>query len=173
MQKIETVNSITHLFRQFSSVSSMCFSAASRDHSEMGWNGQGQAAVYIETGQTPEGRLLRLTEKGHFSLNGQAQAIPFFNVIKLILFPEHISFSHERYGIDRPVWLFDIVASDQVDFYSQTPHLCGQDNYALKIRLEADAIVAHWSITGPKKNERLIYHYALNNDMMTSQAKGV
>ena len=49
------------------------------------------------------------------------------------------------------------IAEGRLD--SRSPHLCGKDCYLLEVDFKPSGFDALWRITGPRKNERILYSY--------------
>lgn len=71
-----------------------------------------------------------------------------------------IGVSHDRFGPDRAVALVRLREVGPGECASEAPHLCGDDQYACKVRLHDDAIEIVWSIVGPRKRMTLTTIYS-------------
>lgn len=124
-----------------------------------GWNGQGQGAVSIE-GPSPDVILFR--ESGHWHPTGR-EALPplqFRNVYRWTLVDDQtVRLEHLRLGPEQPVFLVDLQAAAPHKWNTVEPHQCSADRYALQVLVHADGLEMHWSITGPKKDEHIVYVY--------------
>lgn len=124
--------------------------------SHTGWAGEGRADVRVE----PIGAdCLRLIESGRFQPAGSARPLAFSNVYRWQWAGDELRLSHERFGVEQPVFLLALVADGPDHMTSQTAHLCGADRYAAKLRLTEAGFTLDWRITGPVKDERLHYRY--------------
>ncbi len=137
----------------------MTFTAQSLHGSWMNWNGQATATVTVTLNASAQDNIIYLFEKGQFCPNATTNTIPFRNTFKLVCHPDHIAFYHERFGADNPVWLFDLVATDHDTLKNKTIHQCAQDQYSVLVSLNEKNIEMTWHIIGPKKNEKIHYHY--------------
>ena len=137
----------------------MTFTAQSLRGSRMNWNGQAKASVTVNTQTSTQGNIIYLFEKGQFCPDATTSAIPFSNTFKLVCRSDSIVFYHERFGADNPVWLFDLVATDHNTLKNKTIHQCAQDQYSVLVTLNEKNIEMMWQIHGPKKNEKIHYHY--------------
>lgn len=70
-----------------------------------------------------------------------------------------LSLSHERFGNDAPVWLFDLIANENGELVSVADHHCGADIYRARLVPAPRGLDLHWLIHGPRKSESLVYHY--------------
>jgi hypothetical protein len=57
------------------------------------------------------------------------------------------------------VFLLELVPDGRGGLMPFAQHLCGADVYQLFLRMDKNRIEASWIIDGPKKQERLGYHY--------------
>jgi hypothetical protein len=73
--------------------------------------------------------------------------------------PELIRLEHLRFGPDRPVLLFDLAPDSDEVWISVTPHVCDQDCYTAKLRLDKDTIFLEWTVSGSTKQETIRYEY--------------
>ncbi|MCI0510612.1 DUF6314 family protein [Chromohalobacter sp.] len=126
----------------------------------MSWSGKGVGTV------TPEAHSggVRFIEQGHFLPRGQSRDVAFRNVYRWDLHPERIALYHERRGTEAAVWLFDLIADSASTLSSHAPHLCGADTYRARLTLEPRGFRLDWHIVGPRKDERLLYHYQSSTD---------
>ncbi len=135
------------------------FLSAPEDGSKTDWAGRGEGSVRIEH----DGDIVRFYESGHFALQSAqpSQTIPFSNVYRWSFFADRVSLHHERRGADAAVWLFDLVTSDNDGdvLISDQAHVCVDDLYAARLTIDSDGFHLDWTITGPRKNERLHYRY--------------
>ncbi|MCT8467759.1 hypothetical protein KZO85_04115 [Chromohalobacter canadensis] len=149
------MTTIIRLARLLPSIHLLSFTSRSGSASGVAWSGQGSGTVAPETHTD----WVRFTEHGHFLPQGQSREVAFRNVYRWDLHPEHIALYHERRGPDAAVWLFDLVADSSTTLISKSPHLCGADTYQARLTLEAHGFRLEWHIAGPRKDERLVYHY--------------
>lgn len=140
------------------------FSSRSGSGSQCAWSGEGQGSVAVVT--CADASVL-FSETGHFRLDApEANAVPFRNVFRWTLGREHIALSHERRGADAAAWLFDLIAApagESADLISRDAHLCGDDRYRARLTFVDDGFDLEWTISGPKKDERLCYRYRGNS----------
>ncbi|MDV6320371.1 DUF6314 family protein [Chromohalobacter sp. HP20-39] len=154
------MTAIIRLTRLLPSIHRLSFTSRSGHTSDVAWSGQGAGTVTPET-HTDQ---VRFIEQGHFLPRGQSREVAFRNVYRWDLHPEHIALYHERRGPDAAVWLFDLVADSATTLISKSPHLCGADTYQARLTFEPHGFQLEWHIAGPRKDERLIYHYQQPND---------
>ena len=136
------------------------FASRSGSGSQCAWSGEGHGSVTVAIDADAS---VRFSESGHFRLDAPgAGAVPFRNVFRWTLGREHIALSHERRGADAAVWLFDLIAApagERADLVSHEAHLCADDRYRAGLTFVADGFDLEWTISGPKKDERLHYRY--------------
>jgi hypothetical protein len=128
------------------------FAAGNGPGSATNWRGHAEGTVETVTGsntidflenvvfQSDEGSTLRLRNRYRWRREMDC-----------------IHLSHLRHG--DPVHLATIVPFSDSAFAEEAPHLCGADCYRISLTLLPDGIDAIWRISGPKKNERILYHY--------------
>jgi hypothetical protein len=135
----------------------LSFEARSRSTPNTGWNGRGEGTVQVEQA---EALATIFYEKGSWTPE-IGRPVPFSNVFRWMLDPEgsFIRLEHLRFGVDHPVYLFDLVPADERTLVSSEPHVCREDLYAARMEFEQQVIRLSWTITGPKKNESIGYSY--------------
>jgi hypothetical protein len=132
------------------------FTAESGANSRMHWNGEGVGSVCADA----RTHGIWLVERGSFlQTSGSTRRVPFKASWHWELGNERLSLSHERYGAGAAVFLCDFVACDETRLVCDQPHLCGADSYHCTLALTGRGFDASWRITGPRKDERLEYHY--------------
>lgn len=72
---------------------------------------------------------------------------------------DRLSVEHVRYGIQRPVFLLDLVASTPHAWSSLSPHVCGEDQYDAGLSFRSGAVVVSWRASGPRKHYSLTFAY--------------
>lgn len=107
-----------------------------------------------------EDRVLIFHEKGSWS-SPDGRAFVFRNVFRWTLarVDEMLTLEHLRFGKENPVFLYHLVPTGPYVLESLHAHLCGQDTYFGRLRLEGEALRLTWRIIGPKKNEEVQYVY--------------
>jgi hypothetical protein len=99
-------------------VRSLRFVASSSSPS--GWNGVGIGTVAVESLDA----AITFTEAGAWNPTVGRQT-RFSNVFRWsLLGPQSIRLEHLRFGLDHPVFLFDIVPTEDHVWSSVSPHLC-------------------------------------------------
>ena len=143
------------IWDRLSSVTCLQFTATSE--SSTGWNGRGRGLIQVDH---PDEHVLLFSESGHWTPEGSGE-IAFRNVFRWTRDPEtpSIRLEHLRFGPDNPVFLFDLQPTTPSFWNTVTPHLCGNDTYDAVLHITSDALVMHWIIQGPAKNESLVYRY--------------
>ena len=99
--------------------------------------------LFAESGswRTPEGKSFDFTNTYRWCRDGDS-----------------IRLEHLRFGVDRPVYLFDLIPNGEGGMVSQTPHVCSEDLYTANLELTEEILLA-WTVLGPKLNERIDYRY--------------
>lgn len=72
-----------------------------------------------------------------------------------------IRLSRKRFSTSPPIFLCELIPSSNHRLRAHTPHLCGQDEYMIRVEVDAHSIHLTWDIKGPKKASTLVYCYAL------------
>ncbi|MCM2971519.1 DUF6314 family protein [Larsenimonas suaedae] len=124
--------------------------------STSGWHGEGKGQVRTQLNEA--GAVLHFFEQGTFK-PAQTQSIKSRNVFRWELNDHHLALYHERRGPENAVFLFDLMAVSDHSLQTRSPHLCGQDVYDATLTLHDTHLELIWSISGPRKSERLVYRY--------------
>jgi len=113
---------------------------------------------------TPSAEVVVFQEKGQW-LSGQIPNIVFTNVLRWTLDQKAglIGLEHLRYGMSQPVFLFHLASSKPLSLESVDAHLCGDDAYLGHVTWSSEAIHFEWRISGPSKNDVLVYRYELKS----------
>jgi Family of unknown function (DUF6314) len=127
-----------------------------RSSSPGGWNGAGIGYVAVES---PADAVLTFTESGSWIPQG-GRTLRFTNVFRWsMLGPAAIRLEHLRFGPAQPVLLFDMTPIGPGEWTSASPHLCREDCYSAKLRMDQDGFLLYWTIAGPRKRESIEYVY--------------
>jgi hypothetical protein len=87
-------------------------------------------------------------------------ALNFRNVYRWsLLAAALVRLEHLRFGAEHPVWLFDLAPDGPALWLPAGPHLCGADCYRAELRPGDSGLSLTWTITGPRKLERIVYEY--------------
>jgi hypothetical protein len=130
--------------------------ATSRSESETGWSGLGVGVVGVEA---PTVDVLIFTESGIWQPE-HGRETRFSNVYRWSMIdPQRVRLEHLRFGVERPVYLFDLGPASNDIWLPASPHLCREDCYSAKLRLHDTGVDMSWSINGPKKQECIDYEY--------------
>jgi len=123
-----------------------------------GWKGIGQGTVRIEIDQL--GNFIFFEDgffensRGKFtSHNIYRWSFKYLN--------NSISLEHLRFGVENPVFLFDMVCEQDSLWSSKCPHLCDRDEYHAKMLVENSCIKLEWDIINNKDYNRIEYKYFL------------
>ncbi len=160
---LETRQSLWDALRTVCAVHFVAYGSAAT-----GWSGIGDGTVLVE--DSPDVILFR--EVGTWRQPGAAKPLPFTNVYRWTLRGETIRLEHLRFGVDRPVYLFDLTPGTGNVWSSLAPHSCGEDEYTAEVRLTGDILLFDWAITGPRKQERIEYVYQLKDKRGGAQVFG-
>jgi hypothetical protein len=130
------------------------FEAESRFVANTGWNGSGRGTVQVEVA------TLVFREQGSWIPSG-GREVSFKNVFRWTADPEgqFIRLEHLRFGPGNPVYLFDLVPVLAHVLVSAEPHVCREDLYSARMEFDRAGVHLTWTITGPKKDERVTYLY--------------
>jgi len=120
------------------------------------WIGEARGQVRVEL-PTPTTQVFN--ESGHWS--GQESHLAFSNTYRWTLLPQALRLEHLRHGEDKPVYLFDLIATDKVLQAAQA-HCCGADRYSAVLYLSEQGLHLNWAIMGPHKEVQLLYCYQAN-----------
>jgi len=102
---------------------------------------------------------LHYIETGTFTLDGQ-QPVDMYNTYIWSKSAQGIRLSHGRRG--EPVFLFELTVAEADGLWrSVEAHVCIDDLYSGELQESAEGFTLQWTITGPKKDEHLLYHYRI------------
>lgn len=143
------------IWDRLSTISCLQFKATSE--STTGWNGEGRGSIQVEM---PVEHVILFSESGHWTPQGST-AIAFRNVFRWTLDPQAsiIRLEHLRFGPDNPVFLFELQPTTPSFWNTVSAHLCDKDTYDAVLHITPDALIMHWTIQGPAKNESIVYTY--------------
>jgi hypothetical protein len=148
---------VTVAWNRLRTIRELDFEAHSRSTTRTGWNGQGRGTVQVEQ---VDAVTMLFYENGRWSPEGSRE-LAFNNIFRWTLDPEgrHIRLTHLRFGPGNPVYLFDLVPESERVLTSAEPHVCQEDIYAARMEVGDEAVHLGWTITGPRKDERIAYSY--------------
>jgi len=66
---------------------------------------------------------------------------------------------HLRFGMEKPVLLFDMAPTTDGAWREISPHQCREDCYTASLRIEGEILVVAWTVVGPQKRESISYTY--------------
>jgi hypothetical protein len=146
--------SAADLLARLARLQALTFTA--RSASATGWTGSATGVVVV---QIPLPGVVILNESGTWRPErGPEQR--FHNVFRWsLLEPALVRLEHLRFGVDRPVWLFDLAPATEGLWLPAGPHVCREDCYTAELRLADGGLSLDWTITGPRKQERIEYRY--------------
>ncbi|MGC4015162.1 MAG: DUF6314 family protein [Luteolibacter sp.] len=142
------------VWRRLGSVRQLSFRTISRSLETTGWAGEGDGIVEV----VAEGSdVLLFKERGRwFSRAGKG--FDFKNTYRWTLGANGIRLEHLRFGVARPVYLFELEESGPRSMVSSSPHVCSEDLYTATLELQDD-ILLRWQVTGPGTDESITYRY--------------
>lgn len=114
-------------------------------------HGHGHGQVTVIRGAD----TVRIHEKGRFTTGMAGKSACYRNVYRWQWHDQCLSLAHERFGADAAVHLADLVPSDDGMLVAAQPHLCGRDQYKLRVWPADDAVHLEWHILGPRKHTKL------------------
>lgn len=91
----------------------------------------------------------------------EGHELTFSNVFRWSCHPDGrmIRLEHLRFGLQNPVYLFDLAPASPRVLASAEPHVCQEDLYSARMEVGDATIHLSWTVTGPRKNERIAYSY--------------
>lgn len=132
----------------------------SQTQADTGWEGVGEGRVKVSA--VGENSLV-FYESGRWQPSWKAvEATPslaFTNTFRWTALDHQLRLEHLRFGVDKPVLLFDMAPDEAGQWREVAPHLCGKDVYAASMTINAHQIQVAWSIQGPRKQESIVYTY--------------
>jgi hypothetical protein len=107
-----------------------------------------------------DGVTMLFHENGRWSPEGSRE-LTFNNIFRWTRDPDGllIRLEHLRFGPENPVYLFDLVPESGRVLTSAVPHVCQEDLYSARMEVGDGAVHLSWTITGPRKDERIAYSY--------------
>src|SRR5262245_30099429 len=128
-------------------VRSLCFFA--RSSAPAGWNGVRNDTVLV---QSAADGVMTFAEQGTCRRQ-VGRDIRFTNTYRWTRAGDTLRLEHLRFGVDKPVPLFDLTQTGREEWRSASPHLCREDCYSAVLVVHGDHINLRWSIDGPRKQE--------------------
>jgi hypothetical protein len=149
--------SVCEAWDRLRTIRELVFEARSRSVTNTGWTGSGRGTVRVEQA---DGVTMLFHEKGSWTPE-HGREITFNNVFRWTADPDGqlIRLEHLRFGPENPVYLFDLVLVSERVLESAEPHVCREDLYSARMEYDQAAVHLSWTITGPKKDERIAYSY--------------
>ena len=143
---------LLELWADLSRVRSLQFVAQSG--SATGWKGRGRGSVVVEAFGDD---VQTFTESGTWHTEA-GRELRFHNVYRWTRTDPTLRLEHLRFGIDHPVYLFDLAQTGDGEWRSVSPHLCGEDRYSA-VLLVGNSLTLRWEVVGPTKQEVIEYDY--------------
>lgn len=143
---------LAQLWKRLAKVREFSFNASNGPGSATDWRGHGRGSIGVELDE----RRLLFRERAVFT-SSDGHRVEMQNTYRWTLLPEAVRLEHLRRG--EPVLLFELQPVTGHGFRSTQPHLCGDDTYSAELLVGKSELELIWQIHGPRKNERLHYHY--------------
>lgn len=150
-------------------VRSMRFEA--RSGAGSGWDGVGTGSVAVSE---PAAGAVVFDEAGTWRPSAPERAAgEFTNVFRWSAADGGaLRLEHLRYGVGRPVLLFDLAPDAGGAWRSVGGHQCRDDCYTASLGVEAGRVAAEWAIVGPRKRESIRYVYGQSVAAPVSRSTG-
>jgi len=120
-----------------------------------GWNGKGEGQVVVT--QVSEAAII-FEETGIWK-SAHGLELNFKNSFRWSFCKSFLALEHLRFGMNRPVFLFNLTPAGPTSLQSECAHLCGEDAYFATLDNEESQIQLKWRVAGPNKNEEIATHY--------------
>ncbi len=143
------------MFHILARVKNLRFTASS-NLENAGWNGKGTGELEVDR----RDNVIIYKEKGSWTTR-EGAVLAFRNTFRWTHIPQKdvYQLEHLRYGVDKPVFLFDLIPMSSGFYASTNPHLCAADTYAGELTLCEAGFSLLWTIKGPRKDEKILYEY--------------
>lgn len=103
------------------------------------------------------GSAIRFLEHGHWG-SPPERVIPYRNAVIWAISENSLELSHARNGWEHPTLLATFELTGCL-LLAGSPHTCAEDCYAATLTIGEKIISLDWTITGPKKDDRLSIDY--------------
>ncbi|AOS95929.1 hypothetical protein AUP74_00458 [Microbulbifer aggregans] len=143
---------IEALWSRLAKVTEFSFTASNSAGSATDWHGHGRGKVAVSRC----GDLLLFEEEAQFT-RSDGRTLPMRNRYRWGRLEDRVRLEHQRR--EDPVLLFELAPVTVHGLRQVTPHLCGADTYTADLLFHGSEIELIWAISGPRKAERLHYHY--------------
>ncbi|WP_346837751.1 DUF6314 family protein [Microbulbifer sp. SAOS-129_SWC] len=140
------------LWLRLAKVSEFSFTASNGPGSKTNWRGHARGSIVVVPGELQ----IIFRERAEFT-DSEGRTVQLQNSYRWTRFAHSVQLEHLRRA--EPVVLFELQPVTDHGFRSAAPHLCGDDTYSAELLLRGGEIELIWQIHGPRKNERLHYHY--------------
>ncbi|WGL18531.1 DUF6314 family protein [Microbulbifer bruguierae] len=148
----KSLAALAQLCERLKKIRAFSFNASNGPGSKTNWRGHGRGEVSV----TRFGAHIVFDEQAKFT-DADGHVVALQNRYRWTRCLDSVRLEHLRR--EAPVLLFNLVPVTVHGFRHQSPHLCGEDIYTAELLLHDDEIELIWHISGPRKNERLHYHY--------------
>lgn len=148
---------LNRVWKLLAFTTNLSFKALSQGPYNSGWNGEGRGVVSVKS---QNDHALIFEESGSW-ISQQQQEYAFKNLFRWTRdpFKQIITLEHLRFGVDRPVFLFQLAPTSENVLESISSYICGEDSYLGRLSCLEDHVALKWKIMGPKKNEEIHYIY--------------
>lgn len=153
MLTIDSRPAVDFFWNRLLTIRKVNFTSSSRVQS--GWEGTAEGTVEVVCKNNSE---ILFNEKGHFTTSA-GNTLTFRNIFRWTLSNNYIRLEHLRYGMQHPVYLFDLEPVNGRSWKSVSPHICVRDHYSCSILINYPQLLMQWNIDGPKKKEDIRYIY--------------
>lgn len=143
---------LEQLWARLAKITAFSFSASNGPGSKTNWRGHGRGDVEA----TANDNSIVFAEQAAFT-DGDGHKIQLQNRYRWTRCADSIRLEHLRR--EEPVLLFSLAPVTEHGFREVAAHHCGDDVYTAELLLHQDQLELIWQIHGPRKNERLHYHY--------------
>ena len=143
---------LEQLWARLQKITAFSFTASNGPGSKTNWRGHGRGDVVA----TLDGRQVTFDEQAEYT-DGDGHKIQLQNRYRWTLDDDSIQLAHLRRA--EPVFLFALAPVTEHGFRERKVHHCGDDIYTAELLMHPDQLELIWHIEGPRKNERLHYHY--------------
>jgi hypothetical protein len=144
---------LTELWHRLSAVQTLRFTSESA--TGIGWQGRGSGIVTVHL---IEPHILHFEELGYWRQDG-GEEIRFTNIFRWTRLKDRVRLEHLRFGVEHPVFLFEMTPDENGIWRDLCPHACKLDRYSVSLRLESSWLDVRWVAQGPTRDEKMNYIY--------------
>ncbi len=123
-----------------------------------GWDGAGTGAVPVS--DPAPGRIIIFEGTGTWQPGDPGRrSTGFRNAFRWSAVEKALRLEHLRFGVEKPVLLFDMGPTTDGAWREISPHQCREDSYTASLSIEGEMIEIAWTVMGPQKQESISYIY--------------